>query len=464
MTLFHTKKRKTYTFALENSGNWGYTQTAMKRSAWTELEDWKARAGRKPLLLRGARQVGKTWLMREFGRQKYDKVVVVNFDTNTTMHRLFTQEKDVRQLLNGMEMESGVRITPGDTLIILDEIQECPQALATLKYFCEDAPEYHVMAAGSLLGVAEAHCGYSFPVGKVEFLQITPLSFYEFLEGTGQERYADALRECNVSLISAARETYTRLLKTYFYVGGMPAAVADYAANADFGRVRRIQEDLLQAYEQDFAKHIHAADTPKVRLIWNSIPTQLAKEKKFIYNRLAPGARSSTYENALSWLLAAGLVHRLPRISKPDRPLAGYEDAAAFKLFMADIGLLCAKSGLDARTLLEGNAIFEEYKGALTEQYVLQELKTLGRIPLCYWTGGVSEVDFVAQLEGCVVPIEAKAGINLKAKSLTVYRQKYAPPVAIRTSLVEYSAKNGLLDIPLYLLGSLPRILTEYAD
>lgn len=431
----------------------------MKRTVWTELEAWKKRTGRKPLLLRGARQVGKTWLMQEFGRQKYAKMVVVNFDKSAAMRHLFEQEKNTATLLEGLELESGVHITPEDTLIILDEIQECPQALAALKYFCEDAPEYHVIAAGSLLGVAEAHRGVSFPVGKVEFLQINPLSFYEFLDGTGHERYADALRECKLPLIAASRETYARLLKTYFFVGGMPAVVADYAANGDPASVRRIQESLLQAYEQDFAKHIHATDTPKVRLIWNSVPTQLAREKKFIYTRLAPGARSSTYEGALSWLIAAGLVHRLPRISKPDLPLVGYEDNSAFKLFMCDIGLLCAKSGLDARTLLEGNAIFEEYKGALTEQYVLQELHALGRIPLCYWTGGESEVDFVAQMEGSVIPIEVKAGINLKAKSLAVYRQKYNPPIALRASLAEYGVKGGLVDMPLYLMGSLRQVL-----
>lgn len=397
--------------------------------------------------------------MQEFGRQKYAKMAVVNFDKSAAMRHLFEQDKNTATLLEGIELESGVHITPGDTLIILDEIQECPQALAALKYFCEDAPEYHVMAAGSLLGVAEAHRGVSFPVGKVEFLQINPLTFYEFLDGTGHERYADALRECKLPLIAASRETYARLLKTYFFVGGMPAVVADYAANGDLASVRRIQENLLQSYEQDFAKHIHATDTPKVRLIWNSVPTQLAREKKFIYNRLAPGARSSTYEGALSWLIAAGLVHRLPRISKPDIPLVGYEDNNAFKLFMSDIGLLCAKSGLDARTLLEGNAIFEEYKGALTEQYVLQELHALGRIPLGYWTGGDSEVDFVAQMEGRVIPIEVKAGINLKAKSLAVYRQKYNPPIALRTSLAEYATKDGLLDIPLYLMGSLRQML-----
>ena len=433
----------------------------MKRTAWNELEAWKKRAQRKPLLLHGARQVGKTWLMREFGRQRYNNTIVVNFDTNVTMRELFSHEKNVRMLVEGMSLMSGVEITPEDTLIILDEIQECPQALAMLKYFCEDAPEYHVMAAGSLLGVAEVHRGYSFPVGKVEFLTITPLSFYEFLDAVGHASYAEALRESKLSFITAAKDTYTRLLKTYFFVGGMPAVVSDYATHADFASARRIQDDLLAAYEQDFSKHIHAADTPKVRLIWNSIPSQLAREKKFKYKNLAQGARSSTYENALSWLTASGLAHRLPNIVKPSLPLTAYENGAHFKLYMTDIGLLCAKSGLDRHTLLEGNALFEEFKGALTEQYVLQELKTLGKLPLGYWTGGESEVDFIVQSGNRILPIEVKAGINLKAKSLNVYRKKYEPPLAIRASLAQYHSQDGLMDLPLYLMGSLLALIEQ---
>lgn len=428
----------------------------MKRDALEKLKRWKASSSRKPLLLRGARQVGKTWIMHEFGRECYAQTAVINFDKNEEMRTLFSAHKDPRTLLRGMELELGMSITPGDTLIILDEVQEAPQALASLKYFCEDTPEHHIIAAGSLLGVAEAHRGVSFPVGKVEFMQLHPLTFYEFLGALGQEKHAEALRQQDTALLTAFHSMYTRRLKEYFCVGGMPGVVADYAEHGDMHRVRERQKDILLAYEQDFSKHIQPTDTPKVRLIWDSLPAQLAREnKKFIYSHLAQGARASTYGQALSWLLAAGLVHCVRRISKPGLPLLGYEDASAFKLFMLDTGLLCAKSKLPVRAVLEGDRVFEEFKGALAEQYVLQELTSLGDLTICYWTGATSEVDFVAQLEEKIVPIEVKAGGNTKAKSLAAYRQKYAPDIAVITSLLPYNSKPGLLGLPLYMIGSL---------
>lgn len=432
----------------------------MRRTVFNKLLDWKNKKNRKPLILQGARQVGKTWLMKEFGKKEYIKTAYINFDKNENMQNLFSKDMDVKRLLMGLSLESDTQITPDDTLIIFDEIQENPNALNSLKYFYEQVPEYHIIAAGSLLGVALTHHGQSFPVGKVEFMNIFPMTFYEFLDAIGEEEFCKALKRNDFDLIKSFKNKYEEFLKQYLFVGGMPEAVANFAQNHDFAEVRNIQNNLLKAYEKDFSKHIKKQDEVKVELIWNSIPSQIAKEnQKFIYGLVKPGSRASEFENALTWLEKTGLIYPVINISKPDLPLSGYEDRNFFKLYMIDVGLLCAKSLLPAKTLLEGNRIFEEFKGSLTEQYVLQQLKTLDNTPVYYWTGRTSEIDFVVQKEDFVIPIEVKAGINLKARSLAVYQEKYHPLKSVRTSLADFKVNDNLYDIPLYLIENLEQII-----
>lgn len=436
-----------------------FERLVMRRTIFNNLIRWKNKEERKPLILQGARQVGKTWLMKEFGKQEYAKTAYINFDKNENMQMLFSQDMDVKRLLRGLDLETDVKITPQDTLIIFDEIQENPNALTSLKYFYEQVPEYHIIAAGSLLGVALTHHGQSFPVGKVEFMNVYPMSFYEFLDAIGEEKFCDVLKSGDMTLISSFKNKYEDFLKQYFFIGGMPEVVANFIKYHDFTKVRDVQKNLLLAYEEDFSKHINKSDEAKVRLIWNAIPAQIAKEnQKFIYGQIKPGGRAAEFENALSWLEKTGLVYPVVKISKPGLPLAGYADASSFKLYMIDIGLLGAKSFLSAKTLLEGNRIFEEFKGALTEQYVLQQIKLIDDIPVYYWTGRTSEVDFVIQYEDYVIPVEVKAGINLRARSLALYQEKYHPQKSIRTSLADFKITNDLYDIPLYMIGSLNKL------
>jgi len=432
----------------------------MKRTVFNQLVKWKNKTGHKPLVLQGARQVGKTWLMKEFGKQEYAKTAYINFDKNENMQNLFAKDMDVKRLLIGLSLESGTQITPNDTLIIFDEIQENPNALNSLKYFYEQVPEYHIIAAGSLLGVALTHHGQSFPVGKVEFIDIVPMSFYEFLDAIGEEDFRKTLKNGDFELIKNFKTKYEDFLKQYLFVGGMPEAVASFAQNHDFTEVRTIQNNLLRSYESDFSKHISKQDEAKVEMIWNAIPSQIAKEnQKFVYGQVKAGARAAEFENALTWLEKTGLIYPVTKISKPDLPLSGYEDRSFFKLYMIDVGLLCAKSLLPAKALLEGNRIFEEFKGALTEQYVLQQLKTIDNAPVYYWAGRTSEIDFVIQKEDFVIPVEVKAGINLKARSLAVYKEKYNPIKSIRTSLADFKVNDGLYDIPLYLIENINQII-----
>ncbi|MBQ9271488.1 MAG: ATP-binding protein [Alphaproteobacteria bacterium] len=432
----------------------------MKRIAFNRLKEWKNKPNRKPLILQGARQVGKTWLMREFGKQEYENTAYINFDKNELMRQLFSKDMDVRRLLQGLELESGTRIKPHETLVIFDEIQENPNALNSLKYFYEQVPEYHIIAAGSLLGVALTHHGQSFPVGKVEFMNIYPMTFYEFLEAIGEDKFCDILKDCDLPLIQTFKNKYEDFLRQYFFVGGMPEVVDFYAKERNLLEIRNIQKNLLLAYEDDFSKHISKSDEAKLRLIWNSLASQIAKEnKKFAYGQIKQGARAAEFENALIWLEKTGLVYPVTKITKPDLPLAGYEDKSSFKLYMLDVGLLGAKSLLPAKTLLEGSRIFEEFKGALTEQYVLQQLKAKDSLPIYYWTGRESEVDFVLQDEDLVIPIEVKAEINLKAKSLGVYQNKFHPVKSVRTSLADFKVNNNLYDIPLYLIESMDELL-----
>ena len=429
----------------------------MYRMAMENLLAWKQSRRRKPLIIEGARQVGKTWLMKEFGRQAYADTVYINFDSNARMAELFASDLDTKRLVLGLELYAGRKIDPENALLIFDEVQEVPRALAALKYFCEDAPQYHIVCAGSLLGIA-LHRGTSFPVGKVDFLKLYPLSFQEFLMAIGKQQFSELLDQQNFSMITSFRETYADALKQYYFVGGMPEAVESFAENQDFNEVRQIQKRILAAYEQDFSKHAPNEVVPRLRMLWNSIPAQLAKEnKKFIYGLVREGARAKDYETALLWLSDCGLVHRVSRVNAPGIPLRAYEDMKAFKLFVLDVGLLGCMTGLHQRTLLDGNTLFVEFKGALTEQYVCQQLKTLADLELCYYTNdrGSCEVDFVVDTGGRVMPLEVKAETNLRAKSLKTYREKFSPELAIRTSMADYRKEDGLVNLPLYAIGQI---------
>ncbi len=429
----------------------------MYRMAMENLLAWKQSRRRKPLIIEGARQVGKTWLMKEFGRQAYGDTVYINFDSNARMAELFASDLDTKRLVLGLELYAGRKIDPENALLIFDEVQEVPRALAALKYFCEDAPQYHIVCAGSLLGIA-LHRGTSFPVGKVDFLKLYPLSFQEFLMAIGKKQFSELLDQQDFSMITSFRETYADALKQYYFVGGMPEAVESFAENQDFNEVRQIQKRILAAYEQDFSKHAPNEVVPRLRMLWNSIPAQLAKEnKKFIYGLVREGARAKDYETALLWLSDCGLVHRVSRVNAPGISLRAYEDMKAFKLFVLDVGLLGCMTGLHQRTLLDGNALFVEFKGALTEQYVCQQLKTLADLELCYYTNdrGSCEVNFVVDTGGRVMPLEVKAETNLRAKSLKTYREKFSPELAIRTSMADYRKEDGLVNLPLYAIGQI---------
>ncbi|MFV0361685.1 MAG: ATP-binding protein [Suipraeoptans sp.] len=431
-----------------------------------DLIRWKNRPDRKPLLLRGARQVGKTWLMREFGRLNFAKVAYINFDDNDRMSALFQGDLNSQRLITALQIEAGMTITPEDTLLIFDEIQEVPRALTSLKYFNENAPEYAIIAAGSMLGVA-LHQGTSFPVGKVEFSDLYPLSFTEFLDAIGMEQYAQMLRADTpgFQMMTPFKGKYVDALRQYYYVGGMPEAVNAFAQRRDFAEVRRIQARLLDAYDQDFSKHAPHETVPRIRMLWNSIPAQLAREnRKFVYGHIRDGARAREYELAMQWLLDCGLIHKVNRITKPDMPLLAYTDQSAFKLYMLDVGLLAAKSDLDLKAILEGNRIFEEFKGALTEQYVMQQLLSDCKILPYYWTAerATAEVDFILQSESAVIPLEVKAEENLKAKSLKQYVTKFAPKCAVRSSMSDYRKEDWLVNLPLWAIKTVPRLLSDY--
>lgn len=435
----------------------------MKRYAITQLKEWKNKKNHKPLILQGARQVGKTWLMKEFGKTEFTKVIYVNFEKDKDIADFFSKDLDAKRIIKNLEIKFEYTIIPQETLIILDEIQECPNALTSLKYFYEDAPQYNIICAGSLLGIY-LHSGVSFPVGKVEILYIYPLSFYEFLDALGQEQLCNIIKEQNYSILSSFENKINEFLKYYFYVGGMPEVVDNYIKNKDILNVRKIQRQILSNYERDFSKHVPKITFPKLKLLWESIPNQLAKEhKKFVYNFIKEGARAREYENAMAWLKDCGLVYKVNAITKPAMPLKAYENIFNFKLFISDIGLLSALTKLSVKILLEETSIFTEFKGALTEQYVLQQLKTLNNedIDIFYWSNenSTAEVDFVIQTDNYIIPVEAKAGLNLKAKSLKSYREQFKPQISIRTSLANYKKTDDLYDIPLYAIESLKKII-----
>jgi len=433
----------------------------MERVAIKFLYDWKRKENRKPLIIRGARQVGKTWLMTEFGRNEYKQTAYVNFESSGFLKNLFSEDYDIRRIIDAIQIATGLQIDPANTLIILDEIQEAGGGIASLKYFYENAPEYHVMAAGSLLGVS-LHQQASFPVGKVDFLELYPLNFPEFLLALNQRSLQQLLESGDWDLVRNFKTKYMELLRQYYFTGGMPEAVSSFSRNKDYSEVRNIQNNILLAYEQDFSKHAPIDIVPRIRMLWNAILAQLAKEnKKFIYSAVKKGSRAKDFELAISWLADSGLVYKTNRISKAGIPLKAYAAMDAFKLFIVDVGLLAAMGDLDVKTLLAGNAIFKEFKGALTEQFVLQQLNSMPDVPCFYWSAekANAEIDFVIQYAGQVVPIEVKAAENLQAKSLKSFKQRYPESVAVRTSMSDYREEVWLTNIPLYAINSLLSIL-----
>lgn len=431
----------------------------MERSALKQLIAWKIDKDRKPLILQGARQVGKTWLMKEFAQKEYKNYVYISFDRNDYMKQLFSGEINVSNILKSIEIKTGIAIKEHETLIILDEIQECPEALTTLKYFCEEAPDYHIIVAGSLLGVSLS--GSGFPVGKVDFMTLYPMTFKEFLNALGHVKIIEAIEKKDFEILKYIGEDIKNLLKQYYFVGGMPAVVKNFVANKDFKKVRKLQENILISYEQDFSKHTSSAIAERIRGLWLSIPSQLAREnKKFIYGAVKSGAKAREYEQAINWLRDCGLIYKINCITKPYLPLRAYEDLKAFKLYILDVGLLTTLSNLDIKTILDGDKIFREFKGALAEQYALQQIKASFDTSINYWTSeGNAEVDFILQIENNVIPLEAKAEINLKAKSLSLYRKIYQPKYSIRTSLANFKVDNDLYNIPLYMISEIENIL-----
>ncbi len=424
----------------------------MKRIAYDRLLQWKNSPVRKPLIVKGARQVGKTWLLKHFGQNEYKQVLYVNFESQKNLRNLFKQDFDTQRILLALSIATGINPEPQNTLIILDEIQEAEGGITALKYFYENAPQYHIVVAGSYLGIS-LHQNYSFPVGKVDFLELQPMNFKEFLWAMQQEKLAVLSEKKDWDLLDLFHTRLIEWLKQYFIVGGMPEAVQSFVKNKNFEQVRAIQKQILFAYEHDFSKHVPATQIPRIKMIWEHIPAQLSKEnKKFFFAHLKKGARAKEFEVALEWLADSGLIHRIYRITKPGLPLSAYKDYKSFKVFFVDVGLLATLSGLDYRIILDDDKIFNEFKGALSEQYVLQEI--LLHKPY-YWSAERSknEVDFIIQQNNKIIPMEVKSGINLKSKSLKVFCKKYQIPYGIRFSLAKYQKQDWIINVPLYLAG-----------
>lgn len=426
-------------------------QNVMKRNAIKELYEWKENNDRKPLVILGARQVGKTWLMKEFGKEAYKKCAYVNFEDNDDLRGMFEHDFDIQRIIANLQWATDVTIDE-DTLIILDEIQEAPRGITALKYFQEKAPQYHVIAAGSLLGIA-MHKNDSFPVGKVDFMNLYPLSFYEFLNAIGEKKMVDLLQAKDWTMLTMVRAKFEERLRQYYFVGGMPAAVLAFVNDGDLNKVRTIQKSIIEAYERDFSKHAPAIEVPRIRMVWHSIPSQLSKEnRKFIYGMIKEGARAKDFELAIEWLKDAGLIYKVNRCKKAQLPLAAYEDFSAFKMFLSDIGLMGAMSNIPVQSLLNGNMLFSDFKGALTEQFVLQQMKTNQTLSIYYWSADNSrgEIDFLVQQEEKVIPIEVKAEENLQAKSLRMFVERNPGLKGCRFSMSPYREQDWLVNYPLY--------------
>lgn len=423
----------------------------MERSIYSNLKKWKESLTRKPLILQGARQVGKTYILKEFGAREYSEVVYINCDDNNDMQNMFV-DYDVDRIIRSLSAISGVSIKPSTTLLIIDEIQEVERGLASLKYFCEKAPEYHVAVAGSLLGIT-LHEGTSFPVGKVDMLYMYPMDFEEFLLAMGKEQLVELLRSNSWAALTPLRGMLTELLRQYYFVGGMPEAVKAYVERGDIWEVRSIHSKIIDAYRNDMSKHAPKQQVQRINMVWNSIPSQLARDnKKFIYGALRKGARANDFEIAIQWLVDSGLVHKVHRISKPVVPLKFYEDMSSFKLFLLDCGLLGALSETPPEQILIGDNVFEEYKGAFTENYVLQQLKSLPRTFVYYYSNDNStlEIDFVVQHDTHIIPIEVKAEENLRAKSLRQFVIDNPGLHGVRFSMSDYREQDWLTNVPLW--------------
>lgn len=430
----------------------------MRREIIDRLIEWKNQENRKPLILTGARQVGKTWVLAELGRTQFKKVAYINFEEMKPMRTLFKDDYDMQRIIVILNAASGVSITPGDTLLILDEIQAAEGGLTALKYFNERMSELHVVAAGSLLGV-ELHRHTSYPVGKVQQMMLYPMNFREFLLAVGEEQMHQLLVNRQWEVLNMFADRMRERLRQYYYVGGMPEVVKEFSQTADFKRIREIHQDILLSYERDFSKHAPTEIVPRIKALWMSLPTQLSREnKKFIYGALRTGARAKDYELALQWLTDCGLCYQVFDVTAPHYPIKSVEQREAFKLFALDVGLLAAMADVSISTFLNGNALFTEFKGALTEQYVCQQLiaSTPYGVPH-YWTSktGKAEIDFVVQKDDAIIPIEVKAEENLQAKSLKIYVEKFSPDIAIRTSMSNFRKETWLINWPLYQIGEL---------
>lgn len=432
----------------------------MKRFIMDKLIEWKNSTSRKPLILRGARQVGKTYILKQFGNENYQDIAYFNFDHDDGLKSLFNSTKDPKRIIEQLVFVGGKKILPEKTLVFFDEIQECPDALNSLKYFCEEANEYHIVCAGSLLGIRLSHT--SFPVGKVDFLNLSPMTFSEFLIADGCENLVDYMKtvdiETSIPLVFSSK--LEEKLKAYFIVGGMPEVVKSWVAEKDIERVNYIQDSILKSYENDFSKHTTDSEANKISLIWNGIPSQLAKEnKKFIYQTIKEGARAREYEGALNWLNDANLISKVYNVIKTDFPLKAYNDLSSFKIYMNDIGLLRRMARLDSHIIIEGNRLFEEFKGAFTENYILNMLTTNYDDLLNYFIFDRYEIDFVMQIKNKIIPIEIKSNVNNHHTSLTKYNEKYKPETSVIFSLNNLKKDNNIINIPLYLVEYLNNII-----
>lgn len=423
----------------------------MKRLIINQLISWKENSQRKPLILNGARQVGKTYILKAFGKLHYRNVAYVNLDSQKELAKVFEQDFNVTRIIRSLSAFLNIHIEPQHTLIVLDEVQECPAALHALKYFCEDAPEYHVVVAGSLLGIS-LHGNSSFPVGKVDMLRMFPLTFEEFLMALGEEQLIKLMKDGETEVIDTLSGRFVDCLRQYYYTGGMPAVVKEYITSGNLQSVRQLQKQILFDYRRDFSKHAPAEQVPRINLVWDSIPAQLAREnKKFIYGALKKGGRAKEFEMAIQWLIDAGLVYRVYRANKPSLPLKFYEDLSAFKLFSLDVGLMGAMADSPAEAVLVNNQAFVKYKGAMTELYVLTQLQPTG-IPIYYYSSNdsLSEIDFLVQSGARIVPIEVKAEVNVKSKSLSAFIQKHPDLTGLRLSLLPFQTQDWMENRPLY--------------
>ena len=429
----------------------------MYRKAIKSLKEWKLKENRKPLVFQGARQVGKTWLIKEFGNSEYRQMAYINFEHPGAPKNLFEVDFDIKRIITVLNAYSNLKITHEDTLIVFDEIQSAPQGIASLKYFFENSPEYQIIAAGSLLGI-NLHPGESFPVGKVDFMRLYPMSFYEFLLAMGENGIAELIENRNWENLDFFNSKLINYLRYYYFVGGMPEAVLDFSLSRDWLKVRKIQNSILNSYRNDFSKHAPKDVLPRINMVWDAIPAQLSKEnKKFVYGVLKSGARAKDFEMAIQWLTDAGLLHKIYSVSKPALPLAAYRELSAFKLYHNDIGLLGAMANLKAKTIVEGDSIFTEFKGAMTEQFVFQQLLLNEDLAIHYFAFDNSkyEIDFIVQNEDDdIIPIEAKSGKNLKGRSFKLFCEKFKPKTAIRTALTNYHKENWMVNMPLYIIGS----------